>query len=59
MHPKMTPLLEEILNDNSPGGDMYVAPQKSLPPSIALKQTSSSTIPRPNPQKLYHSHHHM
>ena len=51
MIPKITALLDEIMNDNPPGRDMDVASQKSLPP-IAVKQTSSSAIPRPNPQKI-------
>ena len=50
-NPKITALLDEIMNDNSPDRDMDVASQKSLPPSIAVKQKSSPTISRPSPQK--------
>ena len=51
-NPKITALLDEIMNDNSRGRDMDVASQKPLPP-IAVKQTSSlSTITRTNSQKI-------
>ena len=55
-NPKITALIDESLNDNPLVETWRYASQKSLSPSIAVKQTSSSssssTIPRPNPQQI-------